>query len=77
MAIGITLAAARVNTGLTQEQMAEKLGVTRPTYAAWETGKAPMRTAYLVAFCVITGFSVDDIILPSVLTDSKHDETGD
>lgn len=60
----ITLAAARVNAGLTQEQLAEKLGVTRKTYANWETGKTEIKPAYLYAFCGFTGFSVDDILLP-------------
>lgn len=72
----ITLAAARTNAGLTQEQMADRLGVTRQTYAAWEAGKAQMRTAYFVAFCKITGFSSNDIILPSELTEGKQKKVG-
>ena len=34
--------------------------------ADWETGKAEMRPAYLLAICYITGFDEDDIILPTV-----------
>jgi DNA-binding XRE family transcriptional regulator len=67
----ISLAAARVNAKLTQEEMANKLEVTRQTYHAWETGKAKMKTAYFIAFCQITGFSTDDIFLPDVLTESE------
>lgn len=65
----ITLAAARVNSGLTQEQMADKMGVSRTSIIQWETGKKEIRPVYLYAFCHITGFSEDDILLPEVSTD--------
>lgn len=64
----ITLEAARVNTGLTQEQLAEKMGVSRQSVFDWENGKREMRTAYLYLFCQITGFSEDDILLPKKST---------
>ena len=67
----ISLVAARVNAGLTQEKMAEKLGVSRQTVHAWETGKAEMKTAYFIAFCAITGFTTEDIFLPIDFTDSE------
>ena len=60
----ITLEAARVNSGLTQEQMAEKLGVSRSLVQGWETGKKEIRPAYVIAYAHITGFDVDDILLP-------------
>lgn len=69
----ISLAAARVNAKLTQEEMANKLEVTRQTYHAWESGKARMKTAYFLAFCQITGFTVDDIFLPEVSTESEQE----
>lgn len=64
----ITLEAARVNTGLTQAQLAEKMGVSRQSVIDWETGKREMRTPYFYLFCNITGFSEDDIILPKKST---------
>lgn len=60
----ITLAAARVNANLTQEQLADRMGVSRQTVIDWESGKREMRTAYLYMFCGITGFTEDDILLP-------------
>ena len=60
----ITLEAARVNTGLKQWQLAEKMGVSRTTINKWENGKAPMKPVYLYMFCGITGFSEDELILP-------------
>ncbi len=69
----ITLKAARVNAGLSQDGLAEKLGVSRKMITDWELGKAEMRPAYLLAVCYITGFSEDDIILPSEYAKIEHD----
>lgn len=60
----ISLEAARVNTKLTQAELAEKMGVSRQTVVDWESGKREMKTAYLYMFCGITGFTEDDILLP-------------
>lgn len=60
----ISLAAARVNAGLTQEQVAEKLGVTRKSVQNWELGRIPIKKANFIAFCTITGFEQEDIFLP-------------
>lgn len=65
----ITLQAARVNSGLTQEAIAKKMGVSRATVVKWENGKKEMNPAYLYAYCHITGFSEDDILLPEVSTE--------
>ena len=64
----ITLEAARVNSRLTQAELAEKLGVSRSTVIDWEKGNREIKTAYLIAFCHVTGFSVDDILLPKQST---------
>ena len=60
----ITLRAARVNAGLTQEQMAQRLGVTKRRVLDWETGKAKIRPGYVHAYSNITGFPVDSFLLP-------------
>lgn len=60
----ISLAAARVNAGLTQEELAEKLGVTRKSIQNWENGKKPIRKSNFIAFCTVTGFDQSDIFLP-------------
>ena len=70
----ISIAAARVNAGLTQEQLAEKMGVSRATVNEWEGGKRAMRTAYLFLFCNITGFSPDDIFVPEKSTNCEQVE---
>ena len=65
----ITMEAARVNAGLTQDQIAAKMGISRSFYNSIETGKiTDFKPVYIYAFCQITGFSTDDIILPSEST---------
>lgn len=64
----IPFKAARVAAGLTQEQLAKKMGVSRFTVIDWENGKREIRTPYLYLFCSITGFSEDSIILPTRTT---------
>ncbi len=68
MATKIPIRAARVAAGLTQEELAQKLGVSRQTVINWETDKQEIKTAYLYMLCGITGFSEDDIILPKKST---------
>ena len=64
----ISLEAARVNAGLTQEELAQKMGVSRQSVFDWENGKREMRPVYLYMFCGITGFTEDDILLPKITT---------
>ena len=64
----IPLVAARKANGMTQAELAEKMGVSRETVLAWENGKTTMKTAYFYLFCKVTGFSEDDIILPEKST---------
>lgn len=65
----LTLKAARVNAGFTQDEIAETLGVSRSTVIGWENGKRHMRPAFLLAFCSVTRTNVDDIILPEKSTE--------
>ena len=60
----MTMAAARKNKNLTQQEIADIMGVSRQSVMDWESGKKDMRPAYLMAFCQITGVSEDDILLP-------------
>ena len=64
----IPFKAARVAAGLTQQDLADKMGISRATVNEWETGKRVIRTPYLYLFCQITGFSEADIILPELTT---------
>lgn len=63
----ISIAAARVNAGMTQKELAEKLGVSPQTVYMWENGKTSMRPAYFYAISLLTGVSVDHLICPESL----------
>lgn len=67
----ISMAAARVNANMTQEEMANALKITRQTYAAYESGRSKVKAEHFLAFCKITGFSPNDISLPEKSTLSK------
>lgn len=60
----MSLEAARVNAKLTQQELADKMQVSRQTIQNWESGKSKMKTAYVFLFCNITNLTEDDILLP-------------
>lgn len=64
----ITLAAARVNKGLTQTELAEKMGVSKQSVFDWENGKREMKPAYFYLFCRIVEMREEDILLPKITT---------
>lgn len=66
--VKITMAAARVNAGLTQDQLADKMGVSRTTVVNIENGKMEVKPIYLFAFCHVVGLTEDDILLPKEST---------
>lgn len=64
----ITLAAARVNKGLTQKQVAELMGLNRRTIMNWENGRTSPRIAELALLCNIYEVSPENIFLPITST---------
>ena len=47
---------------LTQQEMAEKLGIPRPTYSGWERGSAEPSLSSLRLICNIYGVSLDNLV---------------
>lgn len=64
MDIKISLAAARVNAKLTQEELAEKLGVSKSTVNGWEKGKSEPKLSQLQAISALSGIPMDFIFVP-------------
>ena len=60
----ISLAAARVNAGLTQEDVAKMLSVSNKTVGNWETGKIIPNSATIYALSEIYKIPKDNIFLP-------------
>ena len=64
MSVKLTMKAARVQAGYTQDSMARAMGITRCTYSKWELGKTPINTPAFYMFCQLVGFSTDDVLVP-------------
>lgn len=64
--MAITLKAARVNSGLTQAEAAQNLGITRITLSAWENGKGFPDVPAIKRIEALYGVEYADLIfLPS------------
>ena len=69
--IKISLAAARVNAGLTQEAAAKKMGVTKQTIINWEKGKVVPGIPEMEMLSKIYSMPQDYIFLPCYSTNSR------
>lgn len=63
MGIGSRIQRLRVNNGLTQEQLAEKLEVTRQSVSKWEMEQAVPETEKIVVMSKLFSVSTDEILL--------------
>lgn len=68
----ITLKAARTNAGLTQEQAAEKIGVSQVSILKWEKGLVYPRMAHFFKACNVYGVNPNDVFLPSEFGEVKN-----
>ena len=60
--VGENLKLARKGAGLTQKQVAEKLGVVESCYANWEQGRTEPNVENLRKLSEIFDISLDDLI---------------
>ena len=68
----ITLAAARVNAGLSQEEAGKRIGVDRTTIVKWESGKVIPRTPYIIAMATIYNVPLEYLRIPEKTTLSSE-----
>jgi len=59
---GVRLHAAREAAGLSQAQVAEKLGIHQTSYAAWERHPVALRPEQLRALAELFGVRVEDLV---------------
>lgn len=59
----ISLAAARVNAGMTQMEVANRMQLNKQTIVNWEKGRVIPKAAQLKMYCEIVGISQDHIFL--------------
>ena len=60
--LGEALRACRVERGMTQEFVAEALGVSRQAVSKWETGAAEPSTSNLLALARLYGVSAEELL---------------
>lgn len=60
----ISLKAARVNIGLTQEEVAAKIHVNKATIINWEKGKTSPSATQFESLCELYTVRKDDIFIP-------------
>ena len=64
----ISLAAARVNAEMTQEEVAEIMHVSKNTIINWEKGRVEVSVAILNTLASIYNYPIDFISLPKKST---------
>ena len=64
----ITLKAARVNAGLTQEAVAKELNVAQTTVRNWESGVTEPKLTQFVELCRIYNVSCDSIFFATKIS---------
>ena len=63
MTLGERIALARKRAGLSQEQLGEKLGVSRQAVSKWESDQTNPDVAYVAQMCRLLGVSSDWLLL--------------
>ena len=74
---GATLIRCRKKKGLSQQQVADRLGVAKSTYHAWESDKSVFSAAYLPELANIFGVDLTDLFPPGLtITISQPNASG-
>lgn len=61
-ALGIRIATARKAQNLTQQQIADRLGIVQQTYAQWETGRARIQVDMLPRLALDLNLTMDELL---------------
>ena len=72
--IGRFIAERRKAAGLTQMQLAEKLGITDRAVSKWETGKSLPDASIMLELCGLLGITVNDLLYGEVISMENYRE---
>ena len=61
MSIGITFSQARIRAGLSQSEVARRLGIDQSTVSCWESGKKFPRASKLARLADLYGCTIDEL----------------
>lgn len=67
------LYAHRHRSGLSQEQLAERIGVTRQAISKWELGSSTPELENLLALCECFGITLDELVREDEVTALSED----
>lgn len=73
--IGKFISEKRKAKGMTQAQLAEKLGITDRAVSKWETGKSMPDVSLMLELCSLLGITVNDLLCGEVVSMEKINET--
>lgn len=72
--IGCFIAARRKDNGLTQSQLAEKLGITDKAVSKWETGKSMPDLSLFMPLCDLLQITLNELLLGEFISDENLKE---
>ena len=72
--IGKFISKKRKEHGLTQMQLAEKLGITDRAVSKWETGKSLPDASIMLELCSLLGITVNDLLNGEVVSMENYNE---
>ena len=72
--IGKFIAKKRKEHDLTQEMLAEKLGITDRAVSKWETGKSLPDASIMLELCGLLGITVNDLLCGEVVSMKNYNE---
>ena len=72
--IGKFIAKKRKEHNLTQEMLAEKLGITDRAVSKWETGKSLPDASIMLELCGLLGITVNDLLCGEVVSIENYNE---
>ncbi|MEY8327029.1 ATP-binding cassette domain-containing protein [bacterium 1xD8-48] len=72
--IGSFIAARRKDNGLTQSQLAEKLGITDKAVSKWETGKSMPDLSLFNPLCDLLQITLNELLLGEFISDENLKE---
>ena len=75
--IGKFIASCRKKQKLTQEQLAEKLGITYKAVSKWETGKGLPDASIMMDLCNILEISVNDLLSGEKIAKEQYEDKVD
>ena len=75
--IGKFIATCRKDKKLTQEQLAEKLNISKNAISKWERGLNLPDVSIMQALCKILGITLNELFIGENIIDEKYKEVAD